>query len=367
MLRVAAASLCSSCQRLRLLLPPTASASTVIYSTSRPENRHTVDSLGALSVDVRKIRESKGWILSESSAFVAETADLLRDMGADTPAVVRILEAHPEAVLCRPEEISVQRDLWESVCPDKLELLRIVEKFPATFFTLTHHGNQRANILYLQSLWLGDRIIGELMGSAPQSLSRPVERNKEAIHALRETYLDLGGDEVNLHLWLRTLFGQNPGVLLQPAEAWRDGLGFLRQRGFTAPELLSLASNLRASVAELKPHDMQQALAFVEEAFACTQDELKRVAIRCPAILRCSFPALVGRFQALSDAGVSAEQVKESPGVLELPTHILLHRVQKMAACDYDVRFGSLDVLLGTREDFEMKYWKLQLRQQRLL
>lgn len=367
MLRVTTASLCTYCQRMRFLLPPSASTSTVTSPNKRLENQHTVDSLYKLSVDIRKVRKLKGWILLESSAYVSETADLLRDMGADTPVIARILETHPEAVLCRPEDVAAQRDLWVSVCPNKRDLMSIIEKFPGSFFTLTNHSNQRANILYLQSLRLSKRIIGKLMASAPQSFSRPVEQNQEVIHTLRETYLDLGGDEGNLRLWLQKLLTQNPNILLRPAEAWRDSLAFLREQGFTTEELLTLVSSLRASIAELQPEAMQQALAYVEGAFACSKDELKQIVIRCPAILYFSLPTLMGRFQGLMDAGVSMEQVKDSPTVLELTTQIVLYRIQKLASYGYDVRSGSLDVIVGTKKDFEMSYGKLHLRQQRPL
>ncbi|KAF1372218.1 hypothetical protein PFLUV_G00262910 [Perca fluviatilis] len=116
-------------------------------------------------LDIRKVRKFRGWVLSEYSVYVSETADLLRDMGADPTVIARILETHPEAVLCRPDDVAAHR---------------------------------------------------------------PVELNKEVIHTLRDTYLDLGGDEVNLRIWLQKLLSQNPFVLLRPAEAWRDSLGFLR-------------------------------------------------------------------------------------------------------------------------------------------
>nr|XP_046235635.1 transcription termination factor 2, mitochondrial-like isoform X2 [Scatophagus argus] len=367
MLRVTTASLCTYCRRTRLLLPPFAPASTVSSPTKRPENQQTVDSLYKLSVDIRKVRKFKGWVLCESSAYVSETADLLRDMGADTPVIARILETHPEAVLCRPEDVTAQRDLWVSVCPNEHELMSIIEKFPASFFTLTQHDNQRANILYLQSLRLSKRIIGKLMACAPQSFSRPVKLNQEVIQTLRETYLDLGGDEGNLRLWLQKLLSQNPYILLRPAEAWRDSLGFLREQGFTTEELLSLVSRLRASISELQPKAMQQALAYIEGALDCSKDELKQVVLLCPAILYYSLPILAGRFQGLMDVGVSMEQVKESPNVLELTTQIVLYRIQKLASYGYHVQSGSLDVIVGTKKDFEMSYGKLQLRQQRPL
>ncbi|XP_056223409.1 transcription termination factor 2, mitochondrial-like [Seriola aureovittata] len=367
MLRITAATLCTYCPRIRLLLPPSAAASNVTSQNKRLENQHTVDSLYELSVDIRKVRKFKSWVLSESSAYVSETADLLRDMGADTTAIARILETHPEAVLCRPGDVAAQRDLWVSVCPNKRELMSIIEKFPASFFTLTHHSNQRANILYLQSLRLNKRIIGKLMASAPQSFSRPVESNQEVIHTLRETYLDLGGDEGNLRVWLQKLLSQNPYILLRPAEAWRDSLGFLREQGFSTEELLSLVSSLRASIAELQPEAMRQALAYIEGALACSQDELKQIVIRCPAVLYYSLPTLAARFQGLMDVGVSMEQVKKSPNVLELTTQIVLYRIQKLASYGYDVRSGSLDFIVGTKKDFEMSYGKLHLRQQRPL
>ncbi|XP_074554477.1 transcription termination factor 2, mitochondrial-like [Halichoeres trimaculatus] len=367
MLRVTTASLCTYCQRMRLLLPPSASASTVPSPSRRQENQHTVDSLYDLSVDIRKVRKFKPWVLSESSAYVSETADLLRGMGADSTVIARILETHPEAVLCLPEDVAAQRDLWVTVCPNKRELVSIIEKFPASFFTLTHHSNQQANILYLQRLRLSKRIIGKLMASAPQSFSRPVERNQEVIHTLRETYLDLGGDEGNLRLWLQKLLSQNPYILLRPAEAWRDSLGFLREQGFTTEELLHLVSSLRASIAELQPENMRHALGYVEGVLSCSKDELKEIIIRCPAILYYSLPTLAGRFQGLMDAGMTMEQVKESPNVLELTTQIVLYRIQKLASYGYDVCSGSLDVITGTKKDFEMIYGKLQLRQQRPL
>ncbi|KAM4711716.1 transcription termination factor 2, mitochondrial-like [Anableps anableps] len=368
MLRVTAASLCTSCQKMRLLLPSSASlTSTMASHSKREENQRTVDSLYELSVDIRKVRKLKGWVLSETTAYVSETAGLLRDMGADTAVIANILESHPEAVLCRPEDVLAQRDLWGSVCSNQHALLSIIEKFPASFFTVSNHSNQRANILYLQSLRLNKKIISKLMASAPQSFSRPVERNQEVIHTLRETYLDLGGDEGNLRVWLQKLLSQNPYILLRPAEAWRDSLGFLREQGFTTEELLSLVSSLRASISELKPEAMRQALAYVQGALGCSEDELKQAVIRCPAILYYSLPTLVGRFQGLMDAGVSVEQVKESPNVLELTTQIVLYRIQKLASYGYDVRSGSLDVIVGTKKDFEVSYAKLNLRQQRPL
>uniref|UniRef100_A0A4W5JUW5 Mitochondrial transcription termination factor 2 n=1 Tax=Hucho hucho TaxID=62062 RepID=A0A4W5JUW5_9TELE len=366
MLRATTTFLCAYCQKMSVLTPHMGfSASTL--ANKRPENQQTVDSLYDLSVDIRKVRKFKGWVLSENSVYVYETADLLRDMGADTASIARVLETHPEAILCRPEDVAAQRDLWSSVCHNRRELVGIIEKFPASFFTLTHHTNQRDNICYLQSLRLSKRIIGKLMASAPQSFSRPVERNQEVIHMLRETYLDLGGDEGNLRLWFQKLLSQNPYILMRPAEVWRDSLGFLREKGFTTEELLVLVSSLRASIAELQPEAMQHALDYTQGVLVCSEDELREIVLRCPAVLYYSVSTLVGRFKGLLDVGVSMDQVRETPNVLELTTQIVLYRIQKLASYGYDVRGGSLDVIVGTKKDFEMTYGKLQLRQQRPL
>lgn len=366
MFRATTASLCAYCQRVRLL--PTTGAypnSTLVSSLS--ENQHTVSSLYDLSVDVRKVRKFKNWVLFESPTYVRETASMLQDMGADTACVARVLEAHPEAILCRPEDVAAQRELWVSVCPNQRELVGIIEKFPASFFAVTNHSNQRANIRYLQSLRLSKRIIGKLMASAPQSFSRPVERNQEVIHTLRETYLDLGGDDGNLRVWLQKLLSQNPYIMLRPAEAWRDSLGFLHDRGFTTEQLLQLVSSLRACISELDPATMQQAMDYTQAALDCSNDELRDIVLRCPALLYYSVPTLAGRFSGLMDAGLTPEQVRESPGVLELTTQIVTYRISKLASYGYDVRSGSLDVIVGTKKDFEASYGRLKLRVERPL
>lgn len=353
MLRVTTASLCTYCQRFKFPIAPVAPFSKVTSTNKRLENQHTVDALHKLSVDTGKVRKFKSWVLSESSAYVSETADILRDIGANPTQITTILQNHPEAVLCRPQEISAQKDLWMFVCLTDSELISMLSRFPASFFMVSHHENQRANILYLQSLGVCKLIIGKVMRSAPQSLSQPLERNKEVIHTLRETYVDLGGDECNLQVWLQNLLSLNPYILLWPAAAWRDSLCFLTDQGFTKEDILALVSSLTASIAELQPQTMHQALAFVEEALDCSKEELKQTVILCPAILLYSLPTLVERFYGLMDIGLSTEQMKESPCVLELSTQTVLYRMQKLASYGYDVRSGSLDIIVGTKKDFE--------------
>ncbi|XP_051974259.1 transcription termination factor 2, mitochondrial-like [Xyrauchen texanus] len=365
MIRIVPATLCVYCQRMRLLSTTCVANSTPI--NTRLENQHTVDAFYELSVDIRKVRKFKGWVLSESPAYVAETAEFLRGLGADEACIARVLETHPEAVLCRPEEVEAQRDLWSTVCPKPRELVSIIEKFPTSFFTVSHHAYQKANIQYLQSLHLSKRIVGKLIASAPQSFSRPVESNQKVIHTLCETYLDLGGSQSNLRVWLQKLLSQNPYILMRPAEAWRDSLGFLRERGFTTEELLHLVCSLRASIAELQREAMQQAMDYTQGILQCNEEELRQIMLRCPALLYYTVPYLSGRFKGLLDAGITPEQVKETPNILELTTQIVLFRIQKLASYGYDVRGGSLGVITGTKKDFEESYGKLQLRRQRPL
>uniref|UniRef100_A0A8C6V543 Uncharacterized protein n=1 Tax=Neogobius melanostomus TaxID=47308 RepID=A0A8C6V543_9GOBI len=310
----------------------------VLLSHNRPENPHTIDALRKLSVEIGKSCKFKSWVLSET------------DMGADPALIPSILQNHPEAILYRPYDIAAQKDLWMSVCASECELISIIEKFFMTYC----HENQSANLHCLQSLGLSKRVIGKVMASAPQSFSQPVQMNKEVIHTLRETYLDLGGDEYNLRVWLQKLLGLNPYILLWPAAAWWDGLCFLTDEGFTKEEILCLVSSLKASLAELQPQTMHQALSFIEQAQDCSKEELKQIVICSPAILSYSFPTLVERFYGLMDIGLKSEQMKESPAVLEQSTHTVLYRIQKLASCGYDIHSGTLDIIVGSKRSFDM-------------
>ncbi|KAJ8391993.1 hypothetical protein AAFF_G00083030 [Aldrovandia affinis] len=366
MLRVATASLCAYCRRAQALtlygIRPCSN-----LGPGGAENKLTVDALYNLSVDIHKIRKLKGWVLFQSTAYVQETASLLRDMGADGAVIARVLEQHPEAVLCRPEEVRAQWELWASVCPNKRDLVGIIEKFPASFFTVTHHASQKANILYFQSLRLNKRIISKLMASAPQSFCRPVEQNQQVVHALTEAYLGLGGDENNMKIWLQKLLSQNPFVLMKPPEAIQVNVTFLRDRGFTTAELLRLVSKLRGFFSELSTDGMGETLAYSRKVLQCSEAELREIVLKCPALLYYPTPILAERFKTLLGTGIAMHQIVDTPTVLELTTQIVLYRIQRLRSRGYDVRTGSLEALNGTKKDFEVNCGRIHLRQVRPL
>lgn len=364
MLRLIGTALCLRCQRvpsLPVILRP-------CVTLNSGENQQTVDALYNLSVDIQKVRKFKGWVLHQSPAYTQEVVNLLVDMGASGPIIAQILTIHPEAVLCHPQQMQDQKDLWVSVCPNKKELVGIIEKFPASFFTSSsYHLNQRNNITYFQSLNLNRRIISKLMASAPQSFSRPVEQNQVMVCTLQQVYLELGGDEANMKIWLQKLLSQNPFVLLKPPEALRTNLLFLRDKGFSTAELLHLISKLRGFVTELNPESMRCTLEYSQKTIGCSEEELRSIIMACPALLYYPESVLSERFGGLLCAGISMSQIKETPTVLELTSQIVLYRLQRLKSHGYDVRTGSLQALNGTKKDFEMSIGRLQLRRERPL
>lgn len=362
MLRLVTTSLCLRCLRV-----PPVSLNVRQCGTARPaENQQTVDTFYDLTVDIQKVRKLKGWVLHQSPAYAKEVAHLLKDMGASVSIIAQVLVVHPEAVLCNPEEMAAQRDLWTSVCPNKKELVGIIEKFPASFFTSScHHENQRKNIAYFQSLNLNKRMITKLMASAPQSFSRPVEHNQMMVETLQQAYIELGGEEANMKIWLQKLLNQNPFVLLKSHDVLRQNLLFLKDKGFTTAELLHLLSKLRGFVTELNPDSMNHTLIYSQKMMGCSEEQLRSTILKCPALLYYHEHILADRLKGLLSAGISMSQIVDTPTVLELTTQIVNYRIQKLRAHGYDVRAGSLDVLNGTKKDFEMSYDKLKLRAQR--
>lgn len=363
MLRFVTATLCSRSPQVKPFLHVRPCTSFI-----QQENSVAVDALYNLCVDISKVRKLRGWVLRQSPAYVSETAALLRDMGASESIIARVLELYPEAILCKPEEMEAQRQLWMSVCPKPKDLVGIIEKFPASFFTSSSdHDNQKANILYFQSIHLNKRIISKLMATAPQSFSRPVKQNEEMIQMLQMTFLDLGGREDNMKIWLQKLITQNPYVLLRLPEALLTNLVFLRDKSFTSSELLQLLTKLKGFVTELNPESMELSLGYSQEILGCTEAELRQIVLECPALLYYPVPILAERFKGLLAAGVSIKQIMETPTVLELTTQIVQYRIQKLRSYGYDARTGSLQVLNGTKKDFEKIYGQLHLRRERPL
>ncbi|XP_076841252.1 transcription termination factor 2, mitochondrial [Brachyhypopomus gauderio] len=337
-------------------------------SSGQPENSHTVNALRDLSVDVSKVRRLKGWVLCHSFSYVPEVAGLLRDMGADRSVVARVLQMHPEAVLCAPELLEAQREVWMSVCTSPRDLVGIIEKFPASFFTSGYHvEHQRTNVGFFLGLGLNKRIVAKLMASAPQSFSGPVEQNKEMVQTLQNAYLELGGDEVSMRAWLQKLLAQNPNVLLKPPEAMWNNLTFLRDRGFTECEILRLLSKLKGFVTEMQPEPMSLTLDYSQQTLGCTQETLRHVVLQCPSLLCCSVTVLEDRFTSLLGAGISLRQITDTPAVLELTPPIIQYRIHKLTSCGYDVRTGSVELFTGNKKDFERSFVKLRVRPERPL
>ncbi|KFW97077.1 hypothetical protein N336_10030, partial [Phalacrocorax carbo] len=334
-------------------------------TTSREENKNTVENLYKLSVDVKKIRRLKEWVLLQDVAYVKEIAGILQEMGADATAVANILERCPEAILQPPAEINSQRALWQLVCQNEKLLIKLIQQFPESFFTTEYHENQKANILFFQELGLKNNIITRFLTSAPTIFYNPVEKNRNVIETLQRNYLSLGGSDANMKIWILKLLSQNPFILLNTSTTIQENLEFLQKNEFTDHEVLQLLSKLKGFIFQLTSTTMQKSMLFSKSVFKCSDQELKHLVLKCPALLYYSVPVLEERLEGLLKEGISVAQIRETPMVLELTTQIVQYRIKKLSALGYDIKSGTLESLSGTKKDFEVNYGKIQSKKER--
>ncbi|OXB69295.1 hypothetical protein ASZ78_015695 [Callipepla squamata] len=334
---------------------------------SREENKKTIEDLHRLSVDIKKIRRVKEWVLFQEVTYVPEISSILRGMGADEPAVAGILERCPEAILCSPAEVNSQRALWQLVCPKEKQLIKLIEQFPDSFFTTGQHENQKANILLFQELGIKNNIITRFLTSAPNIFHNPAEKNKHMIETLQRNYLSLGGSDANMKIWILKLLSQNPFILLGTSSAIQENLEFLQRSDFTDHEVLQLLSKLKGFIFQLTPSTMQKSMLFSKNVFKCSDQEFKQLVLKCPALLYYSVPILEERLEGLLKEGVSLAQIRETPTVLELTTQIVQYRIKKLSALGYSIKSGNLENLNGTKKDFEASYGKIQSKKERPL
>ncbi|XP_068256595.1 transcription termination factor 2, mitochondrial [Nyctibius grandis] len=332
---------------------------------SRGENKKTIESLYRLSVDIKKIRGLKEWVLLRDVAYVTEIAGILQEMGADETAVANILERCPEAILHTPAEVNSQRALWQLVCQNEKQLIKLIEQFPESFFTIEYHENQKANIVFFQELGLKNNIITRFLTSAPNIFYNPVEKNRNVIETLQRNYLNLGGSDANMKIWILKLLSQNPFILLNTSTAIQENFEFLQKNDFTDHEVLQLLSKLKGFIFQLTPTTMQKSMFFSKNVFKCSDQELKQLVLKCPALLYYSVPVLEERLEGLLKEGISVAQIRETPMVLELTTQIVQYRIKKLSALGYDIKSGTLESLNGTKKDFEVNYGKIQSKKER--
>lgn len=334
---------------------------------SKKENKKTVEKLYKFSVDIRKIRRLKEWVLLEDETYVEEIANILQQLGADETAVASILERCPEAVVCTPAAVHTQRELWQSVCKNEEELVKLIEQFPDSFFTVKHQENQKLNIQFFQELGLRNVVISRFLTTASSIFHNPVEKNKEMIRILQENYLNLGGSEANMKVWLLKLLSQNPFILLNSSAAIKETLEFLQEQGFTNFEILQLLSKLKGFLFQLCPRSIQNSISFSKNAFKCTDHDLKQLVLKCPALLYYSVPILEERIEGLLKEGISIAQIRETPTVLELTPQIVQYRIRKLNSLGYRIKDGHLANLHGTKKEFEANFGKIQAKKGRPL
>nr|XP_034984361.1 transcription termination factor 2, mitochondrial [Zootoca vivipara] len=329
------------------------------------ENKATVQSLYELCVDIKKIRRLKPWVLSKEVTHLKETAKILQEMGADESSVAYIFERCPEAILCSPTDIHYQRELWLSVCQNEKQLVELIKRFPDSFFIVKNYENQKANIRFFKDLGLKNTVISRLLTSASNIFYNPVAKNKHMIETLQSSYIRLGGSQENMKNWMLKLLSQNPFILLNSSATVEENLGFFQKNKFTDFEVLSLLSKLKGFVFQLNPSSMQNSLLFSKNIFKCSDQELKELIIKCPALLYYSVPVLEERLEGLLKVGISVDQIKQTPAVLELSAEIVQYRMKKLDAIGYSLKGRTLEYLNGTKKDFEVTYGKIQDKKER--
>ncbi|OCT88236.1 transcription termination factor 2, mitochondrial isoform X2 [Xenopus laevis] len=329
------------------------------------ENTRTVDSLYRLCVNIKKIRQLKGWVLSKDVAFVEEIGQILKDMGANEATIANIFESCPEAFLHPPAEINSQRTLWHSVCPNDEQLVKIIEKFPDSFFCYKSTTHQKANIEYFQELRLSNKIISRLLASSPQIFCNSVTSNKKIINELEQNYLCLGGKQTNFKTWLMKLLSQDPFILSKPSLSMKGNLKFFQSLGFSNEEVLKLLSKLKGVIFDINREHMEAGIMFLKTVFKCREEEVKHLIMKCPGLLCYSVPTLNNRIKCMLDEGISVRQIKDCPNVLELTPQIIQFRIQKIKVLGHNVKNANLDIINGTKKDFEANYGKLHVKKER--
>lgn len=320
-----------------------------------------------LSVDLRKIRRWKGWVLLQEDSYVEEVVRVLQGLGTDAVAVASVLERYPEAVLCSPAAVATQKDLWQLVCGSERELARLIERFPEAFFTIQDQENLELNIRLFQELGLRNVVISRLLTTATSVFHHPAEKNKQMVRVLQESYLHRGGAEANLKVWLLKLLSQNPFILFSSPAAVRETLESLQEQGFTNSEILQLLSKLKGFLFQLCPRGIQNSISFSKNALECTDRDLKQLVLKCPALLYYSVPVLEERIRGLVQEGVSIAQIREAPAVLELTPQVVQYRIRKLSSSGYRIQDGHLADLSGTKREFEANFGKIQAKRERPL
>lgn len=177
----------------------------------------------------------------------------------------------------------------------------------------------------------------------------------------------LGGTKENFKTWLMKLLSQDPFVLSKSSLAFKENVKFLQNIGFKDAEVLKLLSKLKGFIFDMTCSNMELGVLFTKTTFDCSAEELRQLVMKCPALIYYSVPLLEDRLKNLLQEGASVRQIKECPNVLELTPQIVQFRARKVKQLGREIKDQGLEVLNGTKKDFESKFVKLQFKSERPL
>ncbi|XP_053570002.1 transcription termination factor 1, mitochondrial [Bombina bombina] len=325
------------------------------------ENQSLLSNLEIMGVDIKMARKRQPGILKKMITHEESLRKFLQSKGASKETIASIISRYPRAITRTYEHLLEKWDIWQTILKTDLQVLKIVERSPESFFRSGDIDNLEENITFLSSLGLTPKDLSQLLAKAPRTFSNRAELNKQMVDFLQDLCISLGGESPQE--FVKQVIIKNIFILIRSTKRLKANIEFLQSTlKLEDKEFLFWIQGNGVDVLDLcntyikRNHKSAQKKLL---SLGCSEVEIRRFISSYPSILYLSTKNFIDKIDFLTEIGIAKDQILENPRVLEVSIDTLKIRTKDLSEIDYDYQSFGIGILVLSQTRYRDKLEKL--------
>ncbi|XP_043923598.1 transcription termination factor 1, mitochondrial [Protopterus annectens] len=325
------------------------------------ENTSLLHNLISMGVDIQKVRKRQPGVLRKQITNEKGVAKFLQNKGASKQTIANIISRYPRAVTRNFDHLEERWRLWRNIFNSDLDIVKVIDRSPESFFRSSDNKNLEENINFLSSLDFTSKDLLRLFTTAPRTFSNSCELNKQMVKFLQDVCFSLGGDRPDD--FVKNIITRNIYVFIKSTKRVKANIEFVQTAlNLTDEEMLVFLQGPGVDILALSNEYLKMNFKNAEHkllSLGCSQLDVKNFIINYVSVL-CTAPSnLTSKIDYLLQEGIHLEQIVAKPGVLGCSLETLKRRFGVLRSIKYNFNKYGISILYCSSKRFATKVEKL--------
>ncbi|XP_062976417.1 transcription termination factor 1, mitochondrial [Elgaria multicarinata webbii] len=329
---------------------------------SKKENNILLNNLRIMGVDVKLVRQRQPGVLRRQITNEGGLEQFLQAKGADKDTIASIISRYPRSITRSYQSLKERWEIWQSILMTDSEIIKILKRYPESFFRSGNNANVRENIILFSSLGLTSEDLAKMLTRAPRVFSSSMELNKQIIGLLNEIHLSLGGK--NPEDFVKQIISRNVFILLRSSKQVKANVHFLQSSfNLNSEELMTVLHGQGGDILDVSNEYLKKSLLNVKEKLlsnGCTETEVNTFVLKHLCILYLSPQNVNDKIDFLLQSNINIHQILKSPPSLDKSINVISSRIDELKKLNYDFGTYGIGIIALSKQRFEAKIKKLQ-------